>query len=375
MRPRESYSSFFAVGLGLTLSIVTIFQVYLVREPARIQTDVAADLAVAIEAGRILYDVNCADCHGARGEGGIGPALNSGELLKTTTDELLFQLTRTGVPGTKMPAWGQVFGGPFTDEAVTQMVSFIRAWEPTAPQIIPESIEPDPVRGATLFASSCFICHGDDGSGTEIAPALNDPARLERFDNIWYRATIANGRPAKGMPTWGTVLAPAQINDLIALISAWREGQVVKPEISVLNRVSSALFAVRQFDQLDAAFQLGAALSESEGSQAEEIEEALDLIKDNRLFEAEALLITLFPPEEMGKELFTTNCTACHGVDGTGGTGPNLHNNNYIQSNVDEEIVAFILAGRSGTAMDGFEGILVPDDLSNLVVLLRTWQD
>jgi mono/diheme cytochrome c family protein len=99
------------------------------------------------------------------------------------------------------------------------------------------------------------------------------------------------------------------------------------------------------------------------------------MVEDNRLFEAEALLITLFPPEEMGKELFATNCASCHGADGTGGTAPSLHNNRFIQANSDDELTAFVSAGRPGTAMDGFEGILREEDVSNLIALMRTWQE
>jgi len=33
-----------------------------------------------------------------------------------------------------------------------------------------------------------------------------------------------------------------------------------------------------------------------------------------------------------------------------------------------------MLAGRQGTAMDGFEGILSEEALANIVALLRTWQ-
>lgn len=375
MRLRDNYTSFFAVGLGLTLAILAILQIYILREPGRIQADMAADLASAVAAGRELYIDNCANCHGEHGEGLSGPALNSRELLKTTSDEVLINLTRSGVPGTNMPAWGQVFGGPFTDEQVAQLVAFIRAWEATAPEITPEEKTPDPVRGATLFASACFTCHGENGQGTDVAPALNDPERLEQFDDAWYRAAIANGRPAKGMPTWGTVLSPDQINDLVALIATWRDGQAVTPAISLLSRISSALYAIRQFDRPDAAFHLNAALAQASGSQAEDLRVALDLVEDNRLFEAEALLITLFPPEEMGKELFMTNCAACHGADGTGIIGPNLHNNNFVQSKSDEDLAAFMLAGRPGTAMGGFEGILREEDVGNIIALIRTWQE
>jgi mono/diheme cytochrome c family protein len=374
MRARENYTLFFATGFGLTIAIAVIFQLYLLREPDRIQTVLEADHAAAVEFGRQLYADNCTSCHGKNGEGGVGSALNSQDLLSSVLDEALFNITRTGIPGSKMPAWGQVFGGPFTDEQISHLVSFIRAWEPTAPKIEQASAEPDPIRGATLYASTCFICHGENGVGTDNAPALNDLERLQRFDDPWYRATIANGRPAKGMPTWGTVLSPEQISDLVALINAWREGEIVQPQISLSGRVGSALFAVRQFDQLDAVFHLSAALTQAEDANAASIQQAVDLIKDNRLFEAEALLISMFPPEEMGQELFTTNCTGCHGADGSGGTGPNLYNNPFIQSKNDQELVDFILVGRPGTAMNGFEGTLTPEDLLNLVALMRTWQ-
>src|SRR3970282_2198161 len=141
-----------------------------------------------------------------------------------------------------------------------QLVAFIRAWEPTAPEIVPVVIEPDPVRGATIFAETCFICHGENGQGTDRAPMLNDPATLRDFDNAWYRNTIAHGRPAKGMPTWGTVLGPQQIDDLVALISAGRERQAVMPLISMRRHLRRALFAVQQFDQPDDVFYLQAAL-------------------------------------------------------------------------------------------------------------------
>lgn len=374
MRPRENYTPFITVAFGLTLAILVTFQIYVMWEPARIRADEAADRASAVAAGGELYAENCAACHGENGEGGTGPALNSKGLLAGTTDAGLFNLTRTGIPGTVMPAWGQAFGGPFTDEQITRLVAFIRAWEPTAPELTPVALEPDPIRGAAIYARTCFVCHGANGGGTDKAPALNDLERLSKLDDAWYRNTIARGRPAKGMPTWGTVLSPAQINDLVALIAAWREGQAVSPTISLATYLTNALFAIQEFDQIDAQFYLNEALTQADSVQAEEIRAIVDLIQDNRLFEAGTRLTTLLPPEEMGQAAFESNCTGCHGSDGSGGTGPNLHNNPYIQSKNDEDLVAFLLAGRRGTPMNGFEGILTEETLHNVVVLLRAWQ-
>lgn len=374
MRSREDYTPFVAAGLTLTVAILVVFQLYLWREPARIQAVEAADLSAAQAAGRELYADNCVDCHGENGEGQLGPALNSKPLLEMTADPVLLGLIRTGVPGSLMPAWGQAFGGPFTDEQVTALVAFLRAWEPTAPDATPVETAPDPVRGATIFANTCFVCHGENGAGTDHAPALNDPQRLKDFDDAWYRATIAHGRPAKGMPTWGTVLSPQQIDDLVALLAAWREGQDVAPDIPLRRHLGSALFALRQADPLDAVFHLSAALTLAGGDQAQDIQAALDLIRGKDLAGAQARLIAMLPPEEIGEELFQTYCAACHGADGRGGLGKDLHDNRFIQSKSDEELVAFVLAGRKGTAMDGFEGVLSAEELGNVIALLRAWQ-
>jgi mono/diheme cytochrome c family protein len=274
-----------------------------------------------------------------------------------------------------MPAWGQTFGGPLTDEAVSQVVAFIRAWEPTAPEILPVTVEPDPVRGATIFAETCFICHGENGQGTERAPRLNDLATLKDFDDAWYRKTISNGRPAQGMPTWGTVLSPAQIDDVVALIAAWREGVEVMPQISFKRHLRSALFAVQQFDQPDAQFHLELALEQAEPTQVRSIRLVLQALHEKDWRRAQEVLLEFLPPEEIGSELFLVNCSACHGATGLGGLGKNLHDNAFIQGRTDEELIDFILEGRRGTAMDGFARSLSREDLAYVASLLRSWQE
>lgn len=375
MRPAESHRTLLAAGLGLSVAIGVSFQIYLAREPERIRSVEAEDRRHASAAGALLYADNCAACHGPGGEGQAGPALNSAELLQSTPDEVFFSLIRTGVPGTVMPAWGQTFGGPLTDEEVAQLVVYLRDWEATAPVLTPVDIVPDPVRGATIFAETCYICHGENGAGTERGPRLNDPAVLRDFDDVWYRRTISHGRPAKGMPTWGTVLSPSQIDDLVALVGAWRDGVDVMPLISMRRHLRSALFAVQQFDPPDAEFHLTAALEQAEAGQRSEIAAILDQVTAKRWQQAQTSLLSFLPPEEIGSELFLLYCAACHGATGTGGLGKNLHDNAFVQGRSEEELIDFLQEGRRGTAMDGFAGTLGDDDLQFLISLLRTWQE
>jgi mono/diheme cytochrome c family protein len=378
MRPRETFVPFMIAGLVLTLAILAAFQLYVLREPARIHAAEAADSAAAVAAGRTLFQDNCMPCHGSDGQGGVGPALNSKGLLTTTSDTTFFGIIRTGVPGSVMPAWGQTYGGPLTDEDVGNLVAFLRSWEPNAPEVTPEVSQPSASRGAAIFVQTCAICHGQNGVGTDRAPALNDPVKLHQFDDAWYHETIAQGRPAKGMPTWGTVLSPQQLDDVVALIAAWRDGETVNPPIPVLDHLLSAMFALQRSDPQDASYHLELARVQAAGDTAAKVQSLTGLIQQGDLDMAKTqlqdLIDTLQARLQQGQDLFTTNCAPCHGTQGEGKVGPNLHGNSFVQSLDDGALQAFILAGRPGTAMAGFQGRLTDPQLAPIVALLRSWQ-
>jgi putative heme-binding domain-containing protein len=54
---------------------------------------------------------------------------------------------------------------------------------------------------------------------------------------------------------------------------------------------------------------------------------------------------------ENGGQLYTANCTSCHGPDGDGVPGINLGSGKFRYGTTDDEIVKIILGGRPGTAM------------------------
>jgi cbb3-type cytochrome c oxidase subunit III len=227
MRAKENYTPQITLALGLTVMILILFQIYIFREPDRIAGVEAHDLSVAVSAGEALFKKNCTLCHGDNGEGTVGrPSLNDKPFLDSTSDDTIFSIISSGVPNTEMPAWNQSHGGPLTDEDVRNLVAFIRAWQPSAPDRRATPAVGDLGRGRTLFGNVCAVCHGKNGEGTDRALALNDPARLNQFDDAWYQQTITKGRPAQGMPTWGTVLSPQQVADLIAVLDNWRQKAV-----------------------------------------------------------------------------------------------------------------------------------------------------
>lgn len=222
-RKPEDYTRLIIVALVLSVGVLVAFQIYLMREPTRIQNVLAADQAAQVTRGEKLFSESCANCHGKNGEGGIGPALNSKKFLQSTDGGIIGSLISSGVPGSAMPAWSQAYGGPFTDEQTNDLVAFIRHWEATATDAVKPKPTPDPAQGAAIFSTTCYACHGVDGQGTNIAPALNSKEWLAKFDDNWFRQTIAQGRPKSGMPTWGKVLSPEQIDAVVAYLRTWEK--------------------------------------------------------------------------------------------------------------------------------------------------------
>ena len=376
---KEDYTRQIVIGLVFTLIVIAAVTIYALSEPERLAQAQDEFVAYRVERGDEVYNEQCASCHGAQGEGGVGPALNDRDLLKSTHDDVFFSLVRSGVPGTQMPAWSIDFGGPLTDEDVRDVVAFIRAWEPTAPVIEEVLLEPDPSRGALLFASTCEVCHGEKGLGTDIAPAINDPERLSTLDDDWYRAVIRNGRPAKGMPTWGTVLSPFQIEDLVALIGAWREGAEVQPDFSVTDLLDSAIYSLEQGDTASAALQINRAMTVAQGAGLELLRNVTSQLASGDADGALATLIALrdqwpLGDATVGAAVYSTYCSPCHGAQGEGGVGPALQPNELIRSLNNPDLDAFIKAGRPGTAMAGFADRLTQSENADLIAFLRLWQ-
>ena len=97
------------------------------------------------------------------------------------------------------------------------------------------AVNPSEYNGWKTFAVNCTRCHGEDAVGSTIAPNLMKSLR-EHVDHDLFVQTVKNGRPDKGMPTWGPLLTDKQVEDLYAYLKARSEGRLapgrphVKPE-------------------------------------------------------------------------------------------------------------------------------------------------
>jgi cytochrome c oxidase cbb3-type subunit 3 len=71
--------------------------------------------------------------------------------------------------------------------------------------------------GKTIFDANCAVCHRMDGGGV-IGPNLTDDAWIHGAAPTAIHLTIVDGVLAKGMPPWGRILQPAQVDAVTSYV-------------------------------------------------------------------------------------------------------------------------------------------------------------
>lgn len=82
-------------------------------------------------AGKRLFEASCSGCHGMKGEGGEGPALNNPVLLANATDTYFVETISHGRRGTAMVGFLEpsVVHSTLSGNEIESVVTYIRTWE------------------------------------------------------------------------------------------------------------------------------------------------------------------------------------------------------------------------------------------------------
>jgi len=137
---RQSSNARWVAFLAVTLVAVFVIGYYFyelgvpgVANSSRMEKEVAAQQVTDVERGSRLFEANCARCHGAQGEGGIGPILNDqAKLLTHLTSKYITTVLTVGGrfvcgnPSSLMPAWLEP-NGPLNYRNIEELVAFLRA--------------------------------------------------------------------------------------------------------------------------------------------------------------------------------------------------------------------------------------------------------
>ena len=126
-----------------------------------------------IDEGRRLFRANCAVCHGPEGDSVPGADLAHGKYRRASSDDDLFRIIKSGIPGTAMPP--HTFGG----YQMGALVGYLRYMATSARS---GSGKGDAVRGKAIFEGKggCLNCHRVGDNGSRVGPDLSDIGDLRR---------------------------------------------------------------------------------------------------------------------------------------------------------------------------------------------------
>ena len=126
--------------VAMVAAMALLFLGYGFREPARQVQAQEGQLDTSIDRGIDNFTSLCFPCHGEKGQGAVvpdvtperlAPPLNRSDLRPTDSDtrtkeyDFIFKTIQRGRPGTPMPTWGQIDGGPLLDEQVNELTLMI----------------------------------------------------------------------------------------------------------------------------------------------------------------------------------------------------------------------------------------------------------
>ena len=197
---------------------------------------VTASSVFAGESGAILFENNCAVCHGDHGKGGTGVPLALPDFQRQVSDHFLYTTIRMGRPGRVMPAFTRL-----SDAEVHQIINYIRSFtQVKKPKHNTARIHGNPDRGRRLFAQDCAACHGDHGQGGQgtgvtfsrprdlpiLAPALNNPGFLASATDTMIKQTLLEGREGTPMnPFKGKKVKDQDINDIVSYVRSFEKAK------------------------------------------------------------------------------------------------------------------------------------------------------
>lgn len=309
--------------------------------------------AAASDAQR-LYQLNCAACHGERGDGrsraqfGLDPPprdfTTASAWQELSRERMILSVTH-GRPGTAMVGWG----GRLSTDEIAGIVDHIRA------SFMRPPAQPQPGAGQALYKRHCAACHGDRGNGATWAHnSLNPPPRdftapatRQELGRERMLLAVTHGRPGTAMMSFSGQLSPGEIEAVVDYVRA--------------------TFMAGAADQARAAAAVPAPVTPAAVLPAADMSAALP-----RGLRGDA---------GKGRAFYLKNCYVCHGERGDG-QGPRSSfikppPRNFLASEARRALnrpalFQAISAGKRGTVMPAWSSVLSEQEIADVAEFVFT---
>ncbi len=374
--------------------------------------------------GRIIFNGNCANCHGIDGEftiASIGPTLKNQTLAGLASKKFWYETIVKGREGTAMPAWHQLDKLQLAD-----LIAFLDgAMEKDIPiyKVLSaiNSGKASVIAGEKLFKGNCAVCHGQDAKGG-LGPNLKNPELHSLTKADFFYDVMKEGRDGTAMLSWNH-LNPGDFADIIAYLESFqtvpdmplskarvrgsvergkinfetvcaqchgskdRKGTKMAPAIlskSFLSQVSDQFIKeMAMYGRTGTAMRANLKGSGGYGGMVELFEDEInDVVAYIRSFEDDPLVLdgraSITGDPAVGKHNYKKHCSQCHGKDAQGGTAPGIGKKGFLSARSDGFILAMARMGRPGSEMksfpprgDGFSN-LTEKDIADIIAFLRS---
>lgn len=173
-----------------------LYQTSGVEEPIELPREtVLGDIAT----GATIYSTNCANCHGANGEGVSAPALGNPMLLATATDHFLRYAIENGRDGTPMIPFKEILSSKEIDDVTAFIRSRASGWNVPKPDTVSIPTPDNYVLNPESKAPQFTLREGKFVSAEQVMKAMNDSLRLvildARSEVAWRQMHIPGSFP------------------------------------------------------------------------------------------------------------------------------------------------------------------------------------
>lgn len=227
----------YAPAILVLLALIITGGLYAVMGPAaEAETASASD----IEDGRLLFQANCATCHGTQAQGtDVGPSL-----VGVGAASVHFQVSTGRMPMASNSAQAPAKPAQFDEEETSSMAAWVATLGagPSIPS--EEAVDPalgNAANGMQLFRTNCAMCHNAVGSGGALTQGKHAPSLYNSTPTQIYEAMITG---PQAMPVFNeSSVTPEGKRDIIAYLMEQREVSPGGFNLGSLGPVSEGVWA------------------------------------------------------------------------------------------------------------------------------------